>query len=712
MANLDLIGELDEALKTLKPVDNPYDDFYTRAMQRIQARQSGTTINAALITICWLFFAKRTLRQKELLHALASSGSNPQAEKRLPTVPHVLSMCAGLVVVDEIHDTVSLFHKTLYDFLEKKHAEFLPLGDQTVGTTCVQYLTLDDFADGPRILPGPESLHFACQPPDRARYAYGDLLVHYPLYEYAQRHWHDHIRESNLETADIVTNFLADSNKLSASCQTLESLKPRTTALHIAVQFPLDRSLERQLELYQPAPNVKDSFGRSPLSYAAELNNVAAIEKLINAGATLDFEDACDTHAWVKPVAHTPLAWAAFKGHLLACETLLKYGAGVNYRDSRGASALSYAAEGGSEAVALFLLRNGGLVDPLDFAKQTPLGWACAAGSGEVASLLLDRGANINQVDQRGITPLLAAVRAGSEPLISLLVARGADVNSVDYSDNTPLSRAVEAKLVESVRLLLRQGADTNGGTKPPDPKTPVAHPLTQATKSGSKEIVELLISAGSDVNSRDRSQISPLAYAAKNGWLDIVQLMLERGADPNNTPPGAQSALSYAVQTGSVELVEVLLKHGADVNRPNGRFPYCEPLYLALGMVHGNSKRRQPANERMFKLLLSNGANPDRMHEWESWRENLLDSPLLYALQHLPTGDALTGRLVRSLLEHGARTDVVTRKGVSVSECAKNHSKDGSRYATSIWSTVKSSENEISTEEYRAFVESLCKRG
>lgn len=676
MADLDLIGELDEALKNLKPVGDPYQDFYMGAMQRIQARKTGTT-NAALITICWLFFAKRTLRQKELLHALAFSESNTRAEKRIPTVSHVLSMCAGLIVVDEIHDTVSLFHKTLYDFLDKKHAEFLPLGDQIVGKTCVGYLSLGDFADGPCIRPEAGSLHFACQPPDWARYAYEDLLVHYPLYEYAQRHWHDHIRGSDLEIADIVTGFLADPNKLSASCQTLESLQPRTTALHIAVRFLLDKSLNRQLELYQPDPNVKDNFGRSPLSYAAELNNVAAIEKLINSGAALDFEDDCDTHAWVKPVAHTPLAWAAFKGHLLACETLVQYGADVDYRDSRGRSALSYAAEGGSEAVARFLIHNGGLVDPLDSAEQTPLYGATAAGSVGMASLLLDCGASINHVARRGATPLLAAARARSEPLISLLVARGADVNSMDYSHNTPLSRAVEAKLVESVRLLLREGADANGGAKSTYPGTPPAHPLTLATKFGSKEIVRLLISAGSDVDPSDGMQLTPLAYAAKNGWSDIVQLVLDKGANPNSTRLGAPSALSYAVQTGSVELVELLYNHGADVNRPNGRFPYCEPLYLALGLVDEYSKRHRPTDESMFNLLLSKGANPDQMHEWEPWRENLLDSPLLHALQYLPTGDALTARLIQSLLKHGARTDVVTRKGVSVIECAKNHSKD-----------------------------------
>jgi ankyrin repeat protein len=652
-------------------VSNPYVDFYTGALQRIQALQTQDT-NLASITICWLFFAKRPIRQKELLHALAFSGNNPNFEKSLPTLYHVLDNCAGLVVVDEIHDTVSLFHKSLDDFLEKSHANFFPLRDQIIGTTCVKYMSSDAFAGGPCIRPEPKSLHFACQAPDRALHAYGDRLVQYPLYDYAQRHWHEHVRGSNSETADIVTDFLADPNKLSAACQTLESLTPRTTGLHVAVRLLLDRSLKRHLELRQPDPNVKDNFGRTPLSYAAELNNVVIIDYLIDAGAILDFEDDHGPYSHAKSITRTPLSWAAFKGHLLTCQTLLQYGTDVNYQDSRGRSALSYAAESDSEAVARFLLQKGGLIDAQDSKKRTPLCWAAATGSFKVASLLLNQRANIHHADIEKVTPLLGAARAGSESLISSLVARGADVNSMSYSGDTPLSRVIEANLVESVRLLLCTGAGVNEGTNP-------NHPLNLATSMGSKDIVHLLISAGSNVDQRDASseQLTPVAYAARNGWTDIVQLLLDKGANPNNTRLGSQSALSYAVQTGSVELVEMLFRYGADVNQLNGRFPYCEPLYLALGLVHGYSKRDRPADERMLNLLLSKGADPNQMTEWESWRENLLDSPLLHALQRLPPDDALTGRLVQSLLEHGARTDVVAKGGMSVSECAKNHSKD-----------------------------------
>jgi ankyrin repeat protein len=662
---------LSVALDSLRSVTNPYVAVYDDTMKRLQNDHEIENAKLGLTTICWLFLAKKPLRLKELLHALAiDEDVSSLDEENVPLVSHILNACAGLVVVDETHDSIGLFHKTFHDYLIKSQSKWFPHGDKTIGLTCIMYLSFDAFAGGSCIRPESKSLHFSCQAPDRVRYAYEDRLVQYALYDYAQQHWHDHIRGNDAETSDVVINFLSEPNKLTASCQRLESLTPRTTGIHVAAQLLLARSLERHLELCWPDPDVKDNFGRSPLSYAAELNGAAVIDHLIKAGANPDFEDDYDCYdRQRKSTAHTPLSFAAFKGHVLACKALIRGGADVNYRDSRSRSALSYAAEGASGAVARFLLRHGSLIDSQDSEKRTPLCWAAANGSIEVASLLLEHRANINQLSSGNMTPLLLAAKAGHEPTISLLIARGAHVSALSYSGETSLCHAVQWKLVDSVRLLLHAGADVNQGTNP-------AHPLTQATITGSKEIFHLLLAAGSDVNQRDSVGLPPLAYASQNGWTDIVRLLLENGAKADNTTDLTQSILMHAVKSGSIESVELLLQYGAAINRPTGLSPYCELLYQALGMVSRYGGCR-PADEDMLKLLLARGANPNQMVSWEAWRGNILDPPLLYALQYLPSEDALTERLVKLLLEHGAKTDVKTRKGVSISACAKRHSEE-----------------------------------
>ncbi|KAG9963712.1 hypothetical protein KCU61_g3432, partial [Aureobasidium melanogenum] len=571
LAGMQQMKQLSGAINGLKSVSDPYSVLYANAMQRLQEDHETGDTKLGLTTICWLLLARRPLRLTELLHALAIDERIPYLDKEnVPPVPHVVDACAGLIVANETNGTIELFHKTFHEYLVKDQSVWFPQGHDTIGIMCVRYLSFDAFADGPSKKLDTRSSHTGCQAPDRAHFAYQSRLNQYPLYEYASKHWHDHIRGSNLQTAAIVMAFLADTNKVSASCQRLGNLTPQTTGTHLATQLLLEKSLKHHLKLCRPRPDVKDNSGRSPLSYAAELNGLVAIDHLIRAGANPNLEDKdVNDRNMQNPVICTPLSFAAGKGHLLASKALLQRRADVNYRDKYGRSALSYAAQGGSEAVAELLLQSGAHIDPLDLVNRTPLFYAAAADSAGVASLLLKRGANVNQADRCNITPLLAAARAGSERMIALLIARGAKANPESYENDTPLSRAVESQLIESVRLLLRSGAELSART------------------------------------------------------------------------------------------------------------PYCEPLHLALGMMSLYGGRRRPADEQMLGLLLAKGANPNAMIVWESWRGNPLDPPLLYALQNLPTEELSTTRMIKLLLKHGAKTDQVTRQGVSVRACAKRHSKE-----------------------------------
>ncbi|KAH0194591.1 hypothetical protein KCU70_g174, partial [Aureobasidium melanogenum] len=585
LAEFELIGDLVDALESLKPVSDPYGDLYTSAMQRLQAGKTGNT-SLGLTTISWLFFAKRPLRLKELLHALAIAGNNPQVGKNIPAIPHVLNACAGLIVVDETNNTVEAT-----DSISPLRVRFTALARSS------------------------------------------------------------------------------DANKLSASCQTLKSLAPRTTGAHFAVIHSLNHSLKRYLKLHRPQLNVKDDLGRSPLSYAAELGNLVAATLLIKAGADPKIEDNEPAH-WVdwSIEAYNPLSYAAAKGHLRMTEFLLKAGAYVNNQDYRGRSALLCAAKGGSEDVVKLLLQHGSEPDFRDSKDRTPLFYAAAAGSAEASSLLLNRGANINHADSRGVTPLLLAARAGSEQVIALLIAKGAKVNPKCADHDTPLSRAVEAKLIDSIRLLLRAGAEVDVYTSPLDP-------LSQACKTGPKEIVRLLLSAGGDVKHMNCRHVPPLAYAVRNGWADIAQLFLDKSAAADTIDTNSRSVLSYAVESGSTACVELLLKNGAQINRPNPKISFCEQLYYALGMVAYNSGDRRPANESMLNLLLSRGANPNKLID--NPRSALDDSPLFYALKYLPAGEKSTRRIIELLVKYRAEVAQRDEKGRSVLTCAKHHGAD-----------------------------------
>lgn len=87
-------------------------------------------------------------------------------------------------------------------------------------------------------------------------------------------------------------------------------------------------------------------------------------------------------------------------------------GVDVDARDSRGFTALTYAAESGDISAMRYLLDHAADVDRTDTAG-TPLTHAAAKGQLDAVRLLLDHGANINATNRHGLTPLELARKHG-----------------------------------------------------------------------------------------------------------------------------------------------------------------------------------------------------------------------------------------------------------------------------------------------------------
>lgn len=109
----------------------------------------------------------------------------------------------------------------------------------------------------------------------------------------------------------------------------------------------------------------KDSFGRTLLLLAVRNGNLNAVQKLLQAGASITETD----------VDHgkSALHWAAELGHLLMVHCLLGYGARIHVQDKYGETALHYAAECGHLDIVRLLVSKG--ADPLviDKSNRTPL---------------------------------------------------------------------------------------------------------------------------------------------------------------------------------------------------------------------------------------------------------------------------------------------------------------------------------------------------
>ncbi len=124
---------------------------------------------------------------------------------------------------------------------------------------------------------------------------------------------------------------------------------------------------------------------------------------------------------------------------------------------------------------------------------------------------------------------------------------------------------------------------------------------LHRAIARGDRQMAELLLAHGADVNQVDQSQgYTALHYALARDGSEFVQLLLLHKADVNARDAQGKTVLHHCCQYGQKELPAVLLAHGADVNAKDndGR----TPLHHAV----------QYGGSRLVQEFLSAGANVD----------------------------------------------------------------------------------------------------
>lgn len=255
-----------------------------------------------------------------------------------------------------------------------------------------------------------------------------------------------------------------------------------------------------------------------------------------------------------------PLVRAALYEDVAALQRLLEAGADVNQRGERGLTALTCAA--GDAAKVSLLLDYGA-----DASAHTELGLspllAAAAYDGGLATLrlLLGRnGAAESPPEELGAALRLATL-AGDTEKVDLLLAAGAEIEAGKEAEGTPLALATFQGDAGMIRHLLAQGAD-------PDPVTGGATPLIAAVIDGQREAALALLQAGARVDARDSATdgFTPLMWAATVdfGETAVLEALLAGGADVNARDGSGATALSCARANANVRAAALLLAAGA----------------------------------------------------------------------------------------------------------------------------------------------------
>jgi cytohesin len=148
------------------------------------------------------------------------------------------------------------------------------------------------------------------------------------------------------------------------------------------------------------------------------------------------------------------------------------------------------------------------------------------------------------------------AAKAGDAEAVKEFLAAGTDVKRV--GGFTPLHWAALHGHKEIAELLITNGVDVNATT------AWGSTPLHKAAQDGHKEIVELLIAKGADVNAKagdNDTGDTPLHKAAFNNHKEIAELLIAKGADVNAKNNKGITPLDKAKY--KPELADLIRKHG-----------------------------------------------------------------------------------------------------------------------------------------------------
>lgn len=455
-------------------------------MERIEGQTSDSEELAKQV-ISWITCAKRPLTTSELQHALAVELEEPELDKEnLCQIEEMVSVCAGLVTVDEESRIIRLVHYTTQEYFEQTKTRWFPNIHIDIAITCTRYLSFNEFESGPS--QNNEDL--------RKR------LKLNPFYHYASHNWGHHAREASERIPEVI-NFLKRDLSVEASSQILlaptwesQYFPRQMKGIHLATYFGIEKTVQHLFS--HGSTDLTDSYGRTPLSYAAEYGHEAMVKLLLEHGVKPDSKDA--------GYGRTPLSWAARNRFDAIVRLLLEQGAEPDSKDDKyGRTPLALAAQNGHEIVAKLLLATDSVNvnSKDDECGDAPLSLAAWNGHTAVVKLLLaTEGVDINLQSNDGRTSLALAARYGHEAVVKLLLST--DSVDVDLKDNkygrTPLSLAAENGHEEVVKLLLAEdGVDPNSKDK--DGHTPWA----LAAWNGHKEVVKLLATPdGVDLNSKE----------------------------------------------------------------------------------------------------------------------------------------------------------------------------------------------------------------
>lgn len=370
----------------------------------------------------------------------------------------------------------------------------------------------------------------------------------------ADVHAKDHVESqpiSDASTPEIVRLLVeagADINYISGQGYTL--LKSMAEQVNIdMVRALLNMGADTDAETKR--------YTTTPLYVAVQQDDLEIVRLLLEAGAN---PNAQNVDRWF------PLANAQ---SIEMVQLLLDYGADIHLTNEMGQDALQ---DQKDPEVAAYLIEAGAHVNPDKGQSGSPLQGAARNGNLEKMRLLLQRGADVDQAESWGETALMTAAEHSFVKGVRLLLDHHANVHLKENDEHgrTALFYAAAPEGFTSYRLMKEAEGRNWLDSVPAEHRAMLEQigidkfqyrPTYGYVASDSVEALEMLLTAGADINARDRQQMTPLILAASCGRPARVAALLRAGADIHLQDAEGKTALDHARQHPEAEHRDAIVR-------------------------------------------------------------------------------------------------------------------------------------------------------
>ncbi|CAI7636528.1 unnamed protein product [Penicillium bialowiezense] len=448
--------------ESIRMIPSSVNMAYEKVLRQVPRGQLSTVKKIFQIIIA----ARYPLKTEELAMALGISlrpSVKTAAEARISPLGFDIKLrdlCGLFVFVN--NSKVYFIHQTAREYLIKGLAASHPLScslqgaENQMAQVCLKYLSMKELEN----IEAEKHILFS------------DLLLYSAIF------WADHVRRMSsaeeLEVKDLLHHLYDTTTKRFLlwfphfwAIMGFKGPEPTLTATHLAALNGHQNMLLRLLDEGQLKPNVADSVGSYPLTYAS------------------------------------------FMGHHKTAVILIEHGGDINAQGGPYSSPLQAACLSGREKIVQMLLTSGADANTETKEHEKAICIACIRGHGRIVQILLDFGADANTQAKDGTHILKMAFLGRHDNILHMLLMSGADVNVKDEHDTTVLEYAFLSKNDGIMHQILKHVADVNEicGTQ---------RILQWACLERREKTLQMLLNCGIYLNSEDEDRKTALIHACR----------------------------------------------------------------------------------------------------------------------------------------------------------------------------------------------------